>query len=102
MIKLFALIVAGGSGKRMQTETPKQFLELAGKPVLMHTIERFKAFNDSIEMITVLPENQLEYWTSGLIKLEYIAQWLCKILQEKSKYLLNLAKLKTKKTIKLS
>ena len=64
MIKLFALIVAGGSGKRMQTETPKQFLELAGKPVLMHTIERFKTFNDSIEIITVLPENQLEYWTS--------------------------------------
>ena len=63
-MQLYALIVAGGSGKRMQTETPKQFLELAGKPVLMHTIERFKAFNDSIEIITVLPENQIEYWMS--------------------------------------
>ena len=46
----------------MGAEIPKQFLELAGKPVLMHTIERFKAFNDSIEIITVLPENQLSYW----------------------------------------
>ena len=61
-MQLYALIVAGGSGIRMQTALPKQFLELAGKPVLMHTIERFKAFNDSIEIIVVLPENQIEYW----------------------------------------
>ena len=59
---LYVVIVAGGSGKRMGVDTPKQFLELAGKPVLMHTIERFKEFNDSIEIITVLPENQLRYW----------------------------------------
>jgi 2-C-methyl-D-erythritol 4-phosphate cytidylyltransferase len=59
---LYVVIVAGGSGKRMGTETPKQFLELAGRPVLMHTIERFKLFSDSIEIITVLPENQLRFW----------------------------------------
>ncbi len=59
---LYVVIVAGGSGKRMGSETPKQFLELAGRPVLMHTIERFKMFSDSIEIITVLPENQLRYW----------------------------------------
>jgi 2-C-methyl-D-erythritol 4-phosphate cytidylyltransferase len=59
---LYAVIVAGGSGKRMGAEVPKQFLELAGRPVLMHTIERFKAFSDSIEIITVLPENQLRFW----------------------------------------
>jgi len=61
-MKLYALIVAGGSGKRMQTGTPKQYLELAGKPVLMHTLERFKAFDNAIEIITVLPENQLRFW----------------------------------------
>jgi len=60
--KVYAVIVAGGSGKRMGTETPKQFLELAGKPVLMHTIERFIEFDSSIEIITVLPENQLRHW----------------------------------------
>jgi 2-C-methyl-D-erythritol 4-phosphate cytidylyltransferase len=59
---LYVVIVAGGSGKRMGAEIPKQFLELAGRPVLMHTIERFKAFNDAIEIITVLPENQLRFW----------------------------------------
>jgi 2-C-methyl-D-erythritol 4-phosphate cytidylyltransferase len=61
-MELYALIVAGGSGKRMGADIPKQFLELAGRPVLMHTIERFKSFNDAIEIITVLPENQLRYW----------------------------------------
>jgi len=61
-MKLYAVIVAGGSGKRMGAEIPKQYLELAGKPVLMHTIEKFKAYNDSIEIIAVLPENQLRYW----------------------------------------
>lgn len=59
---LYVVIVAGGSGKRMGVETPKQFLELAGKPVLMHTIERFHKFDKSIEIITVLPENQLRHW----------------------------------------
>jgi 2-C-methyl-D-erythritol 4-phosphate cytidylyltransferase len=61
-MQLYVVIVAGGSGKRMGAEIPKQFLELAGRPVLMHTIERFKAFNDAIEIITVLPENQLRHW----------------------------------------
>src|SRR5512140_1780444 len=59
---LYVVIVAGGSGKRMGAEVPKQFLELAGRPVLMHTIERFKAFSEAIEIITVLPENQLRHW----------------------------------------
>jgi 2-C-methyl-D-erythritol 4-phosphate cytidylyltransferase len=59
---LYVVIVAGGSGKRMGADIPKQFLELEGRPVLMHTIERFKSFNSSIEIITVLPENQLRFW----------------------------------------
>jgi len=61
-MELYVVIVAGGSGKRMGAEIPKQFLELAGRPVLMHTIERFKVYNDAIEIITVLPENQLRFW----------------------------------------
>jgi 2-C-methyl-D-erythritol 4-phosphate cytidylyltransferase len=61
-MEMYVVIVAGGSGKRMGAEIPKQYLELEGRPVLMHTIERFKAFNPDIEIITVLPENQLRYW----------------------------------------
>jgi 2-C-methyl-D-erythritol 4-phosphate cytidylyltransferase len=61
-MQLYVVIVAGGSGKRMGANLPKQFLELAGRPVLMHTIERFKSYNESIDIITVLPENQLRFW----------------------------------------
>jgi 2-C-methyl-D-erythritol 4-phosphate cytidylyltransferase len=61
-MNLYALIVAGGTGSRMGANAPKQFLELAGKPVLMRTIERFRSFDVSIKIITVLPEDQLGYW----------------------------------------
>jgi 2-C-methyl-D-erythritol 4-phosphate cytidylyltransferase len=59
-MKKYAVIVAGGSGKRMGTEIPKQFLLLKGKPVLFYTIEAFlKAFAE-IKIILVLPEEHLE------------------------------------------
>jgi 2-C-methyl-D-erythritol 4-phosphate cytidylyltransferase len=61
-MQLYVLIVAGGIGSRMGSEIPKQFIELAGKPVLMHTIEKFRLFSESVEIITVLPENQLRFW----------------------------------------
>ena len=57
-----AIIVAGGKGERMGASTPKQFLELAGKPILMHTLEKFRATDPSIEIILALPENQIEFW----------------------------------------
>ena len=58
----YALIVAGGSGKRMGPKIPKQFLELSGKPVLMRTIERFHSFDQSIRIILVIPADQYGYW----------------------------------------
>jgi len=63
-MNLYALIVAGGTGARMGTDIPKQFLELAGKPVLMHSIERFRAFDNTIGIIVVIPENQFGLWES--------------------------------------
>lgn len=51
----FALIVAGGTGSRMGSELPKQFLPLAGKPVLAHTLQRFLAFDAALEAVLVLP-----------------------------------------------
>jgi 2-C-methyl-D-erythritol 4-phosphate cytidylyltransferase len=56
------IIVAGGSGTRMGSAIPKQFLMLAGKPILMQTIEVFFHFDKNIEIILVLPENQIGYW----------------------------------------
>jgi 2-C-methyl-D-erythritol 4-phosphate cytidylyltransferase len=55
-LEKFALIVAGGSGSRMGSEIPKQFLNLAGKPVLIHTMDAFKAAYDEIHFIIVLPQ----------------------------------------------
>ncbi|MFZ6664048.1 2-C-methyl-D-erythritol 4-phosphate cytidylyltransferase [Peijinzhouia sedimentorum] len=56
------IIVAGGSGSRMQSLTPKQFMLLLGKPLLMHTINCFtKAYND-IRIVLVLPSDHFETW----------------------------------------
>ena len=60
-MKKYAILVAGGNGSRMGLELPKQFLLLKGKPVLMHTIEVFSSI-DSIQIIVVLPSNQIAYW----------------------------------------
>lgn len=56
------IIVAGGSGKRMGTTIPKQFLLLKAKPVLMHTIEQFYNYDNAIEIIVVLPKEQISHW----------------------------------------
>ncbi len=58
----YVIIVAGGSGLRMSADVPKQFLELQGLPILMHTIKKFhEAFSDSILKL-ILPEDQQSYW----------------------------------------
>ncbi len=58
----YIIIVAGGKGLRMGTDIPKQFLPVAGKPVLMHTIERFHRYSPTLKIILVLPKAQQEYW----------------------------------------
>lgn len=57
-----AIIVAGGKGLRMGSELPKQFMPISGKPVLMRTIEAFYNFDNSIDIILVLPISHQEYW----------------------------------------
>ncbi len=46
----------------MNTEVPKQFLLLAGQPVLMHTIRIFHLFDPGMILYVVLPENRIPYW----------------------------------------
>ncbi|MFM7023197.1 MAG: 2-C-methyl-D-erythritol 4-phosphate cytidylyltransferase [Flavobacteriales bacterium] len=61
-MKKTVIIVAGGSGTRLGSDIPKQFLKLKGKPILFHTIEKFhNAFHD-MEIIVVLPKRQVIYW----------------------------------------
>ena len=60
--KRYAIIVAGGSGTRMNSPVPKQFLKLDGKPILLHTINKFLDTDPNIEIILVLPKEHLQYW----------------------------------------
>ena len=58
----FVIIVAGGKGLRMGGDIPKQFLPIGGKPILMRTLERFRAYSETLQIILVLPEAQQDYW----------------------------------------
>jgi 2-C-methyl-D-erythritol 4-phosphate cytidylyltransferase len=58
----YAIVVAGGKGLRMGADIPKQFLPLAGKPVLMHTLEAFYRYDSEMKIILVLPVSQQAFW----------------------------------------
>jgi 2-C-methyl-D-erythritol 4-phosphate cytidylyltransferase len=58
----YAIIVAGGSGSRMKSDLPKQFLPIGGRPVLMRTLDAFRAYSAQIQLLLVLPENQFSAW----------------------------------------
>jgi len=60
--KEYALIVAGGKGTRIKSRLPKQFLELNGKPTLLHTLEAFFRYSKSISIVLVLPEDDFQIW----------------------------------------
>ena len=70
-MKKFAIIVAGGSGSRMGSEIPKQFLEISGKPILMHTIQVFYSYDPEVEIILVLPEEQQKFWAELCIQYSF-------------------------------
>ncbi len=58
------IIVAGGKGLRMGGDIPKQFLPIGGKPILMHTIDRFLQYDEEMQVVLVLPASQQDYWRS--------------------------------------
>ena len=58
----YVIIVAGGKGLRMGSDIPKQFLPIGGKPVLMRTLERFREYFPTLQIILVLPKTQQDYW----------------------------------------
>ena len=59
----YVIIVAGGKGLRMGGDVPKQFQLLGNQPVLMHTLQRFADDCKDLQMILVLPQEQIEYWS---------------------------------------
>ena len=65
-MKKYAVLVAGGTGTRMKSSTPKQFLEINGNPLLYYTIDTFlKAFSD-INIIIVLPNEHIQNWRTTI------------------------------------
>ena len=60
--KIYGIFVAGGSGLRMGSSTPKQFMKLGGVPVLQRTMEKFIEAYPAIELVTVLPKAHFKTW----------------------------------------
>jgi 2-C-methyl-D-erythritol 4-phosphate cytidylyltransferase len=60
--KKYLVVTAGGSGTRMGSDLPKQFLELGGRAVLQRTIEQFLEACPGIKVVTVLPEAHMAWW----------------------------------------
>ncbi|MDA9227560.1 2-C-methyl-D-erythritol 4-phosphate cytidylyltransferase [Flavobacteriales bacterium] len=58
-MRKYALIVAGGVGKRLNSHTPKQFLILGDKPILMHTLNKFSHLD---RIYLVLPKKYFNDW----------------------------------------
>jgi len=58
-MKKYAVIIAGGSGQRMGTDVPKQFLLLQAKPLLWHTLHTFLSVFDDMQIILVLPKDNI-------------------------------------------
>ncbi len=58
----YVIIVAGGKGTRVGADKPKQFLPIAGKMILQHTLEAFYQWDPSARLVLVLPEAYIELW----------------------------------------
>lgn len=66
MTAAYAILVAGGNGSRMNAPVPKQFIELQGKSILIHSITAFLQAIPTIHIIVVLPEAYLEEGASNI------------------------------------
>jgi 2-C-methyl-D-erythritol 4-phosphate cytidylyltransferase len=62
------IITAGGIGKRMGGNMPKQFIEIAGKPLLIHTLELFYSADPDAQFILTLPSDWKQFWIDLLEK----------------------------------
>jgi 2-C-methyl-D-erythritol 4-phosphate cytidylyltransferase len=67
----YAILVAGGKGERMGAVVPKQFLPLAGIPLLMHTLRAFHKADPRIKIVLVLPVSEIPFWKQLCIKYDF-------------------------------
>lgn len=69
--KEYALIVAGGKGTRIKSAIPKQFIELNGKPMLIHTLETFFRYSPSLTVVLVLPADDITKWREIMVQHQF-------------------------------
>ena len=74
MSKEYVIVTAGGSGTRMGSDMPKQFMDLNGIPVIVHSINAFKQYSTDINIIVVLPDGYVDHWTEITEKFEIDAK----------------------------
>ena len=73
----YVILLAGGVGKRMQTELPKQFIEVDGKPIIVHTIERFQKHQEIKGIVVVCISAWIERLRSIIDRYELTkVQWI--------------------------
>jgi 2-C-methyl-D-erythritol 4-phosphate cytidylyltransferase len=58
----YLIVVAGGTGTRMQSAVPKQFMSIGGIPVLAHTLKRFSDWDPHLEIVVVMHQDWIEQW----------------------------------------
>jgi len=66
-MKVTAIIVAAGKSKRIKEKIPKQFIEIAGKPVLCHTLQGFEDCAEVDQILPVVPEDWLGYCSAEVV-----------------------------------
>jgi 2-C-methyl-D-erythritol 4-phosphate cytidylyltransferase len=68
------IFVAGGTGTRMGSALPKQFLTLNNTPILIHTLRNFFAFNRNFEMIVVMHHDYISFWKDLCLQFEDVPE----------------------------
>ena len=64
----YVLVLGGGIGSRTRLQTPKQFCDLGGLPIIMHSIKFFYDADPNCKIFVGISENMLDYWSSLKVK----------------------------------
>ncbi len=67
------VIVAGGRGSRMKSQLPKQFIEVNGIPLIVHTLRRIRRFHGDIEMTIAMHPDWIAYWNELAMQYDFQA-----------------------------
>jgi 2-C-methyl-D-erythritol 4-phosphate cytidylyltransferase len=73
-VKQAVIFVAGGTGTRMGSPLPKQFLTLNNTPILIHTLRNFYSFNRNFEMIVVMHHDYISFWKDLCLQFEDVPE----------------------------